>query len=254
VSLRRAGLLPAMLLLWVGLVPAPAAAEPPTIAVLDFEIEDDTAAQGGPSDAVAHARRLRTAADILRADLAQGDRLQVMDIGPALDLMERTRALQALHQCNGCEIEIAGLRHPAEERLLATDAAARGTARRDPRASRGSGSAARSPRPIHRIGRRGDARSAGLGDHRCQPGPGRGRDPRPADARASSPCRPTRPRRRWASSSAEAALPSACQRRPASTSGSVRRSTSVQSSISVVEGGLSRGILRDYLSIHATAQ
>jgi hypothetical protein len=98
-------------LLWAVLVPAPATAEPPTIAVLDFEIEDDTAAQGGPSDAVAHARRLRTAADILRADLAQGDRLRVVDIAPALDLMERTRALQALHQCNGCEIEIADLLH-----------------------------------------------------------------------------------------------------------------------------------------------
>jgi hypothetical protein len=98
-----------MLLLWVGLVPALATAEPPTIAVLDFEIEDDTAAQGGPSDAGAHARRLRTAADILRTDLAQGDRLRVVDLGPALDLMERTRASQALHQCNGCEIEIADL-------------------------------------------------------------------------------------------------------------------------------------------------
>jgi hypothetical protein len=83
------------------------AAQPPTIAVLDFEIEDDTVAQGGVSDTAAQERRLQMVADILRRDLAQGGQLQVVDDAPAWELMARTRALQSLHECNGCEIEIA---------------------------------------------------------------------------------------------------------------------------------------------------
>jgi hypothetical protein len=84
-----------------------AAAQPPTIAVLDFEIEDDTVAQGGVSDTAAQERRLQMVAGILRRDLAQGDQLRVADNMPVTELMARTRALQPLHECNGCEIEIA---------------------------------------------------------------------------------------------------------------------------------------------------
>ena len=65
-------------------------------------------------------------------------------------------------------------------------------------------------------------------DHNCRSGPGKGQDSHPASAWASSICRPTHPPRRWASSSAAATLPSVCRRRPASTFGSVRRSTSVR--------------------------
>jgi hypothetical protein len=84
-----------------------AAAQPPTIAVLDFEIEDDTVAQGGVSDVPAQKRRLDLVATITRQGLAEGGALDVVDNGPAEALIARTRALQALHTCNGCELDIA---------------------------------------------------------------------------------------------------------------------------------------------------
>jgi hypothetical protein len=87
------------------LLPLPGAAAP-AVAVLDFEIEDDTLAQGGVSDTAAHQRRLELAADLLRRGLAEGGAFDVVDPAPARDLIDRTRALQALHACNGCELEI----------------------------------------------------------------------------------------------------------------------------------------------------
>jgi len=105
---------------WIGLIflaasaaraPSCAAANPstvpPTIAVLDFEIEDDTVAQGGVSDTAAQERRLELVADALRRDLAEGGLFEVVDNAPARDLIDRTRAMQSLHTCNGCELEIA---------------------------------------------------------------------------------------------------------------------------------------------------
>ncbi len=83
-----------------------AAAPPPTIAVLDFEIEDDTVAQGGVSDTAAQKRRLEMVAAVTRQGLAEGGALDVVDNGPAEALIARTRALQALHTCNGCELDI----------------------------------------------------------------------------------------------------------------------------------------------------
>jgi hypothetical protein len=80
---------------------------PPTIAVLDFEIEDDTVAQGGVSDTAAQERRLELVADALRRDLAEGGLFEVVDNAPARDLIDRTRSMQSLHTCNGCELEIA---------------------------------------------------------------------------------------------------------------------------------------------------
>jgi len=100
-------LLRATLLFLLVLASVPCAAQPPTIAVLDFEIEDDTVAQGGVSDTAAQERRLQMVAGILCHDLGQGGRLQVADLAPARELMASTRALQPLHACNGCEIEIA---------------------------------------------------------------------------------------------------------------------------------------------------
>ena len=75
--------------------------------MLDFEIEDDTVAQGGVSDTAGQERRLQLVADILRADLGQRGQLQVVDNTLSRELIARTRALQPLHECNGCEIEIA---------------------------------------------------------------------------------------------------------------------------------------------------
>lgn len=97
----------AALLFGLVLASLPCAAQPPTIAVLDFEIEDDTVAQGGVSDTAAQERRLVLVANTLRRDLAEGGMFEVVDLAPARDLIDRTRALQWLHTCNGCELEIA---------------------------------------------------------------------------------------------------------------------------------------------------
>ena len=82
------------------------AAQAPTIAVLDFEIEDDTAAQGGVSDPAAQRQRLDMVTSITREGLADGAAFQVVDNQGAQALIARTRALQSLHTCNGCELDI----------------------------------------------------------------------------------------------------------------------------------------------------
>jgi len=86
--------------------PSGAAAGPPTIAVLDFEIEDDTVAQGGVSDAGAQQRRLQMVTVATREELASGGAFEVIDDKPASDLIAHARALEALHACNGCEVDI----------------------------------------------------------------------------------------------------------------------------------------------------
>ena len=83
-----------------------AAAQLPTIAVLDFEIEDDTVAQGGVSDTATQQRRLEMVAAATRQGLAEGGALDVVDNESAGALIARTRALQALHTCNGCELDV----------------------------------------------------------------------------------------------------------------------------------------------------
>jgi hypothetical protein len=77
-----------------------------TIAVLPFEIEDDTLAQGGPSDVVAQQRRLDLVADRVRQGLSASGRYDVVDLAPAAALIAEHRRLEALHTCNGCELDI----------------------------------------------------------------------------------------------------------------------------------------------------
>jgi hypothetical protein len=78
-----------------------------TIAVLPFEIEDDTLAQGGPSDVGAQQRRLELIADRVRKGLSTSDRYRVVDNAPAAALIAEYRGREALHACNGCELDIA---------------------------------------------------------------------------------------------------------------------------------------------------
>jgi hypothetical protein len=94
-------------LTFVLMSPAPAQqAVPQTIALLPFEIEDDTLAQGGPSDVAAQQRRLELIADRVRQGLSASDRYRVVDNAPAAALIAEYRGREALHACNGCELDI----------------------------------------------------------------------------------------------------------------------------------------------------
>jgi hypothetical protein len=102
------GPLRALFIVLMALVSATAWAGAPSIAVLPFEIEDDTLTQGGPSDVSTQQRRLLVAADIVRQQLAQSGRYVVVDNGPAATLIAQAQAREPLHECNGCELDIAG--------------------------------------------------------------------------------------------------------------------------------------------------
>jgi hypothetical protein len=91
----------------MALVSATAWAGAASLAVLPFEIEDDTLTQVGPSDISAQQRRLLVAADIVRQQLARSGRYVVMDNGPAATLIAQAQARELLHGCNGCEVDIA---------------------------------------------------------------------------------------------------------------------------------------------------
>jgi hypothetical protein len=92
------------------LLMSPAPAEqvlPNTIAVLPFEIEDNTLAQGGLSDMTAQQRRLELVADRVRRGQSARSRYSVVDTAPAAALIAEHRRLEALHACKGCELDIA---------------------------------------------------------------------------------------------------------------------------------------------------
>ncbi len=101
--------------LWAGASFA-AQTDKPTIAVLDFELQDDTQIQGGPTDAEANARRLKLAADTVRQALTESGAYKVVDLAPADELIRRIRATQRLDECNGCELDIA--RRVGADRVL----------------------------------------------------------------------------------------------------------------------------------------
>ncbi len=83
------------------------ATEPPkSIALLDFEIEDDTLKQGGPSDEAAHARRMLLAGEQIRAAFQASGKYQVLDNAPASATIERLRKTYDLHDCNSCEVDV----------------------------------------------------------------------------------------------------------------------------------------------------
>lgn len=81
-----------------------AAADTPRLAVFDFELID-TSLEGEISGArVDEQRRLILIGDLLRRQLAESGRYEIVDVGPAAADIEKAGYL---HGCNGCDAKIA---------------------------------------------------------------------------------------------------------------------------------------------------
>lgn len=75
-----------------------------SIAILDFELIDE---QREMAPATVEYQRLVAARDQLAEGFANAGLYRVVDMGPAAELMKRLKSEQRLHECNGCEIDIA---------------------------------------------------------------------------------------------------------------------------------------------------
>jgi hypothetical protein len=84
------------------------AAELKTIAVLDFDLVDD---QHELSPATVEYQRLRTIRDQLQDELDRNGLYRVVDRAPAADLIRMHQSNFQLHECNGCELDIARALH-----------------------------------------------------------------------------------------------------------------------------------------------
>lgn len=93
-----------------------AQAHPLRIVVLDLEIMGDL---GGPELASAHQQRLHLATARLREGLARTNRYQVIETAAAQEDLDKLAAqYRYLHDCNGCEVDIAR-RLEADQTLVA---------------------------------------------------------------------------------------------------------------------------------------
>lgn len=81
--------------------------EPRKLAVLDIELTGDP---GGPQFAAEHEARLTKESDLLRQELERSGLYHVLDLAPAVKLIDRLRSQQAyLHDCNGCDLDVGRL-------------------------------------------------------------------------------------------------------------------------------------------------
>lgn len=94
---------------------AAAADHPVRLLVLDIELVGDLSDPNATAD---HARRLAMASEQLRAELARLGDYAIVDAAPARSRIDSLRAVQHLHKCNGCEVDIA-LELGAEQVLVA---------------------------------------------------------------------------------------------------------------------------------------
>ena len=84
-----------------------AAAEPShktKLLVLDIELVGDLS---DASLASTHEQRIRSVSNLLRQELSQLPAYEIVDSAPASKHIESLRAVQYLHKCNGCEIDLA---------------------------------------------------------------------------------------------------------------------------------------------------
>lgn len=75
-----------------------------SLVVLDFELTGDT---GGSRFEASHKQQLRMSSEKLREELKHNHLYNVVDNASAATLIERLSAHQNLHQCNGCELDMA---------------------------------------------------------------------------------------------------------------------------------------------------
>jgi hypothetical protein len=80
------------------------AGELKTIAILDFELLDD---QKELAPATVEYQRIIVARDQLAEEFSRAGLYRVVDLSPAADLIKRYKNDYRLHECNGCEIDIA---------------------------------------------------------------------------------------------------------------------------------------------------
>jgi hypothetical protein len=105
---RRAAAILLVILALDALLPAHVAAAEPNhkvkLLVLDLELIGDL---GDASLADTHEERIRSVSKLLRQELSQLPNYEVVDAAPVKERIESLRALQYLHKCNGCEIDLA---------------------------------------------------------------------------------------------------------------------------------------------------
>jgi len=75
-----------------------------TIAVLDFDLVDD---QRELSPATVEYQRLTAICGQLQEEFARNHLYRVIDVRPAAELIKMYQARSQLHECNGCELDIA---------------------------------------------------------------------------------------------------------------------------------------------------
>ena len=97
-------------LAWLGLAllacaPA-AAAEPKSLALMDFELIDEMRQYESAQARRETDRRLVLITSELAQEFARRDMYRVVDPAPAVQLIEKLKASYELRACNGCEIDI----------------------------------------------------------------------------------------------------------------------------------------------------
>ena len=83
-------------------------AELKTIAILDFDLVDD---QHELSPASVEYQRLGAIRDQLQDEFAKNGLYRIVDLGPAAEVIKMHQSKSQLHECNGCELDIARALH-----------------------------------------------------------------------------------------------------------------------------------------------
>jgi hypothetical protein len=89
---------------------------PKSIVVMDFDLQDDTAIQGGPVDAEGQEKRLRLILAELKRQLADKNLYRVIDNPGIAAAIAKEKEKTALSECNGCETDIA--KNASAERVM----------------------------------------------------------------------------------------------------------------------------------------
>jgi Protein of unknown function (DUF2380) len=83
-------------------------AELKTIAILDFDLVDD---QHELSPATVEYQRLGAIRDQLQDEFAKNGLYRIVDLGPVAEVIKMHQSKSQLHECNGCELDIARAVH-----------------------------------------------------------------------------------------------------------------------------------------------